>query len=122
MKEKIIEGAGSLFLRYGIRSVSMDDIANNLAISKKTLYQYFKDKDDIVTKATKAIIDADRKSFVEIREGAENAIDELSKVSKCLRRMIDEMNPSLLFDLQNIFHGHGKSISSIKMNLFWRWL
>lgn len=103
MKEKIIEGAGSLFLKYGIRSVSMDDIANNLAISKKTLYQYFKDKDDIVNKATKAIIDADRKSFVEIREGAENAIDELSKVSKCLRRMIDEMNPSLLFDLQKYF-------------------
>lgn len=103
MKEKIIEGAGNLFVRYGIRSVSMDDIANNLAISKKTLYQYFKDKDDVVSQATMAIIEKDRGVFLEMKESSANAIEELSKVSGCLRRMFDEMNPSLLFDL-NKYH------------------
>ena len=103
MQEKIIEGAGVLFMRYGVRSVSMDDIANNLAISKKTLYQYFKDKDDIVTQTTKAIIDKDRQNFIEMRDSSTNAIEELSKVSVCIRRMFDEMNPSLLYDLNKYY-------------------
>ena len=47
-KAKILQGATELFLRYGIRSVSMDNIANHLGVSKKTIYQYFKDKDEMV--------------------------------------------------------------------------
>ncbi|HRX00424.1 MAG TPA: helix-turn-helix domain-containing protein, partial [Cyclobacteriaceae bacterium] len=47
-KSKILKGATELFLRYGIRSVSMDNIANHLGVSKKTLYQFFKDKNEMV--------------------------------------------------------------------------
>ena len=47
-KERIQEKAHELFMQYGIRSVSMDDIANQLGMSKKTLYQYFVDKDELV--------------------------------------------------------------------------
>jgi AcrR family transcriptional regulator len=48
VKERIQEKANELFLQYGIRSVSMDDIANALGMSKKTIYQYFADKDELV--------------------------------------------------------------------------
>ena len=54
IKERIQEKAHELFMQYGIRSVSMDDIANNLGMSKKTLYQYFADKDELVD----AVVDA----------------------------------------------------------------
>ena len=47
-KDRIAAKAEELFMQYGIRSVSMDDIANNLGMSKKTLYQYYADKDELV--------------------------------------------------------------------------
>ena len=49
VKDKILAGSEALFMKYGIRSVSMDDIARHLAVSKKTLYQHFADKDELVT-------------------------------------------------------------------------
>jgi AcrR family transcriptional regulator len=47
-KERILEKATDLFMRYGIRSITMDEIATQLGVSKKTLYQFFADKDAMV--------------------------------------------------------------------------
>ncbi len=98
--QNILETAGSLFLRYGIRSVSMDEIAKELGISKKTIYQFFKDKDDIVLQVIKSLIEQEKMEFGEIFESSEDAIDELIQLSKCLRSNLGKINPSLLFDLQ----------------------
>ncbi|GAA0893394.1 TetR/AcrR family transcriptional regulator [Fulvivirga kasyanovii] len=100
IRTKIIDGAGELFTRYGVRSVSMDDIARQLSISKKTIYQYFKDKDEIVTKAVRARIEFEKEEYDEIFDSSHDAVEELAKVSKCMRKDFHEMNPSLLFDLQ----------------------
>ena len=100
MKEKITERAGELFMRYGIRSVTMDEIAREMAVSKKTLYQYFKDKDDVVRSATSFLIDCDKNEFFEIHEKSSNSIEELQMISQLIRQKIGDMNPSLLFDLQ----------------------
>lgn len=100
IKSKILKGAEELFTRYGVRSISMDDIARHLSVSKKTLYQHFVDKEDIVTMACKAHLERHAKEFEEIRDKAKNAIDELAGLSVCLKRNMQDMNPSLLFDLQ----------------------
>jgi AcrR family transcriptional regulator len=100
IKGKILKGADELFTKYGVRSISMDDIARHLTVSKKTLYQHFADKEDIVTLACKTHIDRHVVEFEEIRNTAENAIDELAKLSMSLKRNMQNMNPSLLFDLQ----------------------
>lgn len=99
-KDKILQNAESLFQRYGIRSVSMDDIARELSISKKTIYQYFKDKDELVTLITEAHIDRERREMKEVKAEATNAIEELFKLSHCIREHIKDINPSMLFDLQ----------------------
>ena len=78
----------------------MDEIARELGISKKTIYQYFKDKDDIVYKMTLRRIAIDKEEFSEAYGSSEDAIDELVKVSLCLRRNLNKINPSLLFDIQ----------------------
>ena len=52
MQQRIIDTAESMFFRFGIRSVTMDDIAKELGISKKTIYHYFADKDNLVEKVT----------------------------------------------------------------------
>lgn len=48
LKERIIEKAGDLFQQYGVKNVSMDEIASSLGISKRTIYENFKDKEDIL--------------------------------------------------------------------------
>ena len=99
-KIKILQGAAELFMRFGIRSVSMDNIASHLGVSKKTLYQYFKDKDEMVLSVTKAHIERDQKELDEIGKTAKNSVEELVKLSTCLRENFRDMNPSLLFDLE----------------------
>ncbi len=99
-REKILTGAQGLFLKYGIRSVSMDDIARHLSISKKTIYQYFADKDEIVTVVSAYHLENDKRVFEEIKGTSRNAIDELVKVAECIKNEFKTMNPMLLFDLQ----------------------
>jgi|SRR5436190_8964113 len=102
-KDRILLGAWELFLKFGIRSVSMDDVARHLSVSKKTLYQYFADKDEIVTRVAEYHMETNHKQYEGLRESAKNAIDELVKISVCLKKDFQKMNPSLLFDLKK-FH------------------
>jgi TetR/AcrR family transcriptional regulator, cholesterol catabolism regulator len=87
-------------MKYGVRSISMDDVARHLSVSKKTLYQHFADKDEIVTKVSQAHCDRNLIESDAITSTAENAIDELAKLSVMLKKQMEEINPSLLFDLQ----------------------
>ncbi len=102
-KEKILKGAEGLFTKYGIRSISMDDIARHLSVSKKTLYQHFADKDELVTMAVQTHMEEQKKVYDDITNESENAIEELYKISGCLRQHTEDSNPSLLFDIQK-FH------------------
>ena len=99
-KDKILKGAESLFMKYGVRSITMDDIARQLGVSKKTLYQHFADKEDIVTQVCTQNMHTTLKQFEQIKETSENAVEELAKLSMCLKQNMEETNPSLLFDLQ----------------------
>jgi AcrR family transcriptional regulator len=99
-KEKILKGAEMLFMKYGIRSISMDDIARHLGVSKKTLYQHFTDKDEMITQISKIHLERNIEEMEMCSSTAENAIDELGKISVCLKKDMEELNPSVLFDLQ----------------------
>jgi TetR/AcrR family transcriptional regulator, cholesterol catabolism regulator len=103
VKDKILTGARDLFLKYGVRSVSMDDIARQLVVSKKTIYQYFADKDEIVTQVAQQHLEDDRCEFDKVVSKAKNALDELVRMSLHLRKRMQDLNPALLFDLQK-FH------------------
>lgn len=100
MKTRIIQGAEELFLKYGVRSVSMDDVARHLSVSKKTLYQYFADKDEMVTMVLVQHMEKDVKQYASFHVSSKNAIDELVKISACMKKDFQKLHPSLLFDLQ----------------------
>src|SRR6202000_2790704 len=65
VKERILSKAADLFMRYGIRSITMDEIASQLGISKKTIYQFFTDKDDLVSAVIEREISANEMECVE---------------------------------------------------------
>ena len=99
-KERILLKAHELFNRYGIRSVSMDDIAAQLGMSKKTLYQYYADKDELVNAVFSGIMDHNKKECTGCRSNGEDAIHEVFLSFDMLEGMLSEMNPSILFDMQ----------------------
>jgi AcrR family transcriptional regulator len=102
-KDKILNGTEELFMRYGVRSISMDDIARHLSVSKKTLYQHFADKDDLVENVTRQMLEQNFKECERIRKGAGNPIEELATISLWMKKSMEEINPTMLFDLQK-FH------------------
>ena len=102
-KEKILKGAEDLFMKYGVRSISMDDIARHLGVSKKTLYQHFEDKEDLVTLVAKTQLERHSKEFESIYKTSGNSVEELARISKCLKRNLEGVNQTMLFDMQK-FH------------------
>jgi len=119
IKKKILKAAESLFIKYGVRSISMDDISRHLSVSKKTLYQHFADKEDIVSMTCQAHIESIASQFLEITRNSKNAIDELAKISRCLKQNTEDTNPSLLFDLQK-YHPKAWSVWLDHKNKFIR--
>ena len=85
---------------YGIRSVSMDEIANHLGMSKKTIYQYFKDKDSLVEGVINIEIEMHQDEFSKYASISENAIHEIFLTLDTVQEMLKHMNPSVMFDLQ----------------------
>ena len=97
---KIIDASESLFKKYGIRSVTMTDIAQKLGMSKKTLYLHIENKEDLVSRIMQRYISKNKEMYVLIQKEAKNALDELLKVSLYTQEQMDDINSSVLYDLQ----------------------
>ena len=103
INERIHKKAHELFMQYGLRSVSMDDIANGLGMSKKTIYHYYADKDALVDEVVSAIIGHNQEVCELDKKKAENAIHEIFLAMDLIMEMFRSMNPSLLFDMQKYY-------------------
>ncbi len=103
MKERIQQKAEELFRHYGIRSVTMDEIAAQLGISKKTIYQFYSDKDALVQDIFKSITDQNKEKCKIARTSSENAIHERYLAGNVAQEIFSNLNPAVLFDL-NRFH------------------
>lgn len=99
-KEKILQDAEDLFVRFGVRSVTMDDVAREVSMSKKTLYQYFDNKDKLVSEVALNHLQKETAEFAEMQTISQDAIHEIFLVTLCLRKHVFKMNPSLLYDMQ----------------------
>lgn len=99
MKERIQLKAEELFKRFGIRSVTMDEISFQLGISKKTLYQSFTDKEEIVSAVFDRMMNDNKSRCLADKDNAENAIHEVFLAFDSVLQMFTEMNPAILFDL-----------------------
>ncbi|GAA0876935.1 TetR/AcrR family transcriptional regulator [Wandonia haliotis] len=99
-REEILLKATQVYTRYGIRSVTMDDLARELSVSKKTIYNYFKDKDEIVQEIIKTKLEADRFNCGLNESTAKNAIEELLGISQFVADMVKNVHPSVFYDLQ----------------------
>lgn len=128
IRDRILEKANELFMQFGIRSVSMDDIANGLGMSKKTLYMHFADKDELVLAVVDLHIVQMQQDCVYCKESARDAIHEIFNTMDVLVREMSNMNPMVLYDLEKFhfkawhkFRQHKDSflLNIIRRNLEW---
>ncbi len=113
-KERIAKKANDLFMQYGIRSVSMDDISSQVGMSKKTLYQCFADKEDLVNEVICTIMDHNREECICDKKKAENAVHELFLAFDMISELFANMNPAVMFDLQKYHPTVFKKIQEYK--------
>ncbi len=99
-KDRILEKATDLFMRYGIRSITMDEIAAQLGISKKTIYQFFTDKDAMVEAVVSAETSRNEEGCRGFSLTAENAVHEIFLALDSFQEMLKAMNPQLVYDLE----------------------
>lgn len=101
--DKILEEAKVLFLQYGLKTVSMDDIARNVGVSKKTIYQHYKDKNEIISKVVISHFTAQKRSVEEATSDVDNCIEELFEMSKCMKMQTQSVNPAVIYDLERFY-------------------
>jgi TetR/AcrR family transcriptional regulator, cholesterol catabolism regulator len=112
--KSILTKVGCLYKKYGIKSVTMDDVSRELGISKKTLYQYVTDKNELVSLVIDLEIDYHVNNFDKVFNQGLNAIDEIFEVHKILHQMIREHNASEEYDLKKYYPDQYQKILTVK--------
>lgn len=101
MEEKeLFEKVTQLFMRYGIKSMTMDEVSRQLGISKKTLYLFVDNKKDLVKKMMEFHIDCEQCNIEASFSKCDNAIEEIMEMTKEVSEQMKEMHPSILFDMR----------------------
>ncbi len=100
VKDRIKQKADELYRRYGIKSVTMDEIASQLGVSKKTIYQSFSDKNELVDAVIVDLLTNNKECCQKDKARAQNAVEEVYLAMEMLESMFENMNPSILFDME----------------------
>jgi TetR/AcrR family transcriptional regulator, cholesterol catabolism regulator len=104
--KNILQKVRELYMKYGIKSITMDDVARELGISKKTLYQYVTDKDDLVGKFIDNEILMRQEEICKCFGIGFNAIEELFEISIFMNKMMRDQNPATEYDLKKYYPVH----------------
>ena len=99
-KDRILEGARELFFKYGTKTITMDDIAKHLGMSKKTLYQFYANKNDIVEMMIMTQLKQNENECQQLADEAANVIEEMLAMMNNMGTFFSQVNPNLFYDLQ----------------------
>ncbi|MBV6484967.1 MAG: TetR/AcrR family transcriptional regulator [Flavobacteriales bacterium] len=113
-KEQFLLAITELFMKYGIKSLTMDDISRHLGISKKTLYQFATDKKDLVKQCVELTVNSEECMLCNIATQKGNAIDEMFDVNKRISQKLQNVQPAVMYDLQKYYPDAWKVMESHK--------
>lgn len=100
VKERILQRAHELYHRFGLRSVSMDEIASGLGISKKTVYQCFADKEELVAAVFNRIMEGNSVQCMADQQRADNPVHELFLAFEMMTDLLGNINPVVIYDME----------------------
>jgi AcrR family transcriptional regulator len=104
IRDRIIEGAAELFKTYGIKSVTMDSLSSHLGISKRTIYEVFSDKDDLLEGVLCLMAEKQKELVKRILNDSDNAIVAIFRMLEFSRDHIQDMSPAFQADLKKYHH------------------
>ena len=113
LKAKILKKSEELFLRYGLKSVTMDDLARQLGVSKKTLYQFVDNKADLVEQIMHLHIAAEKALMEEVRENSGDAVEEMIKIARYVIQQLRKLSPTVMYDLQKYYQNIWQLIQNL---------
>lgn len=116
-RQRILQIATEQFTRFGVRTVTMEDLARLAGVSKKTIYQEFSDKKDLVKEAFEKILEEDRCKMAYIIESEDGVIEHLVKASKMMRERLQNINPMAIMEIQKYFPESWKMFEDFKINV-----
>ncbi|NMM50567.1 TetR/AcrR family transcriptional regulator [Marinigracilibium pacificum] len=117
-REKILEEAYALFMKYGIRSVTMDDLASSIGVSKKTIYSHFDDKNGLILEGTKYLLFQKQCEIDQYKHKADDVIIEMGLISKHIRESFQYMNPTMFYDMKKFYPESWALFQDFKENVF----
>jgi AcrR family transcriptional regulator len=103
MQDRILNKARELMFQAGVKHVTMDDLATQLGISKKTIYQYFKDKDALVSSVVEFELANHALLCNQSTQAADNAVHEIFLLMSVIQEMFNRMNPLALFEIEKYY-------------------
>lgn len=115
-KLDIIERSSLIFLKYGIKSVTMDELASQLGMSKKTIYKYFEDKNELINTIIERSLNFEEKMCFKIQGKSENALEALVEISRMVIQRLNNVNPTIFFDLQKHHNDAWQTLEKHKWN------
>ncbi len=101
--QKILSASVELFSQYGFKTITMDDIARRAGISKKTLYQHFANKQEVVNESVTWYKNNTTENCAVVLADAENAIEAMVRILAFFDGIYKRMNPMAMFELQRFF-------------------
>ncbi|MBE3086251.1 MAG: TetR/AcrR family transcriptional regulator [Bacteroidetes bacterium] len=104
IKNRIIEGAAELFRTYGIKSVTMDSLASHLGMSKRTIYEVFSDKDELLIGVLKWMAEKQRELVKRVLDDSENALVAIFKLLEINMVHFQDMSPAFQVDMKKYYH------------------
>ncbi len=102
-RDKIASRAHDMYIRLGIRSVSMDDVCRELGISKKTLYKEFENKEDLISAALSTSLEEDMAMCATFKAEASDSIDEMFRLTSYILKRLRALSPSAIHDLRKYY-------------------
>jgi hypothetical protein len=112
MKEKIINSSQKLFLTFGFKTVTMDDIANELSISKKTIYNFFNNKTELVTATAHNLHEQLVKGISAIRNKSDDPIKEFFEVKDLILEHLHDQRNHSIYQLEKFYPEIYKSVKN----------
>ncbi len=100
IQERILEGAATLFKTYGIKSVTMDQLASHLGISKRTIYENFTDKDELLAGVLKMMAEKQKSLTKRIIDESENVIVAIFRILEISRNHLQDLSPAFFADIK----------------------
>lgn len=101
LKDKIVECAANMFMGNGVRSVKMDDIANQLSISKRTLYEIYNNKEELLYAVVQERHKKEDMEWKELGENSDNVMDILVGILRMRMQHMKDISPEFYHDLNN---------------------